>query len=99
PESQQVIIDITFNKTIETMVGLGNDDVLIDSQIATIEHCRDAAKGFSVGQTLIGTGISLIMYFVFALILAAILKQGRPGFLNIPNTSSDDSEVSSQENI
>jgi len=99
PEPQQVIIDKTINKTIETMEGLGMDDDLIDSQIATIEQSRDAAKGFSVGQTLKGTAISLIMYFVFALILAAILKRERPGFLNIPNTSSDDSEVSSQENI
>lgn len=99
PEPQQVIFDKTINMTIETMEGLGADEDLIDSQIAELEQTRDSLKGFSMGQTVKGLAISLIMYFVFALILAAILKRERPGFLNVPNASSDNADELSQENL
>ncbi|TDS12250.1 DUF4199 domain-containing protein [Sphingobacterium paludis] len=84
PELQQIIFDKTINFTIETMESVGADDDRIDKQVADLEKTRDEAQTFSIGQTLKGLGVSLIMYFVFALILAAILKREKPAFLNIP---------------
>ncbi|MFD1771015.1 DUF4199 domain-containing protein [Sphingobacterium suaedae] len=81
PEPQQIIFDKTINMTIETMESIGADDDLIDKQVADLEKTRDELREFSIGQTLKGLGVSLIMYFVFALILAAILKRERPAFL------------------
>ena len=88
PEPQQIVFDKTINLTIETMESIGADDDLIDKQVADLEKQRDELRVFSVGQSVKGLAIALIMYFVFALILAAILKRERPGFLNIPNDSN-----------
>ncbi len=85
PEPQQIVFDKTINLTIETMESIGADDDLIDKQVADLEKQRDELREFSIGQNLKGLGIALIMYFVFALILAAILKRERPGFLPIQN--------------
>ncbi|WP_437917807.1 DUF4199 domain-containing protein [Sphingobacterium sp. LRF_L2] len=88
PEPQQIFFDKTINLTIETMESIGADDDLIDKQVADLEKARDESRNFSIGQTLKGLGISLIMYFVFALVLAAILKRERPAFLNV-STNED----------
>ncbi|HLS94630.1 MAG TPA: DUF4199 domain-containing protein [Sphingobacterium sp.] len=98
PEPQQVIFDKTINMTIETMESVGADDDLIDKQVADLEETRDELRTFSVGQTLKGLGVSLIMYFVFALILAAILKRERPAFLNVSNTGNDATPVQEDGN-
>lgn len=98
PEPQQIIFDKTINMTIETMEGLGVDEDIIDSQIAELEQARDTSRGFSIGQTLQSLAISLIMYFVFALVLAAILKRERPAFLNVPNTPDQDADDIAQVN-
>lgn len=96
PEPQQVVFDKTINLTIETMEDIGADDDLIDKQVADLEKQRDALRDFSIGQSLKGLGVSLIMYFIFSLILAAILKRERPVFLAVPKSdegaSMDDSE-------
>lgn len=84
-EPQQAIFDKTINMTIETMESAGLDDDLIDKQIAELEKTRDEMRSFSIGQVLKALGVSLIMYFVFALILAAILKRERPAFLQANN--------------
>ena len=83
PEPQQIVFDKTINLTIETMESIGADDDLIDKQVADLEKQRDELREFSIGQNLKGLGIALIMYFVFALILAAILKRERPAFLPV----------------
>ncbi|HLT88337.1 MAG TPA: DUF4199 domain-containing protein [Sphingobacterium sp.] len=85
PEPQQIVFDKTINLTIETMESIGADDDLIDKQVADLEKQRDELREFSIGQNLKGLGIALIMYFVFALILAAILKRERPAFLPVQN--------------
>lgn len=83
PEPQQVVFDKTINMTIEAMESAGMDDDLIDKQVGDMEKARDDIRNFSVGQLLKALGISLILYFVFALILAAILKRERPMFLKV----------------
>lgn len=85
PEPQQVIFDKTINMTIETLESAGLDDDLIDKQVADLEKKRDEMRTFSIGLVLKGLGVSLIMYFVFALVLAAILKRERPAFLQVNN--------------
>ena len=85
PEPQQIVFDKTINLTIETMESIGADDDLIDKQVADLEKQRDELRKFSIGQNLKGLGVALIMYFIFALILAAILKRERPAFLPVQN--------------
>ena len=81
PEPQQVIFDKTINLTIETMESVGADEDLIDKQVADLEKTRDDLRTFSFGQSLKGLGVNLIMYFVLALIFAAVLKREKPAFL------------------
>lgn len=95
PEPQQVVFDKTINLTIETMESMGMDDDLIDKQVGDLEKQRDTLRNFSFGQNLKGLAIALIMYFVFALILAAILKRERPSFLPLKN-ASDQAEAGDQ---
>lgn len=93
PEPQQVVFDKTINMTIETMESMGVEDDVIDKQVADLEKTRDDLRVFSIGQTLKGLGVNLILYFVFSLILAAIFKRERPAFLRVPaneaNTDPD----------
>lgn len=89
PEPQQIVFDRTINNTIEMMEEMGADDDLIDSQVADLEQKRDSMREFSFMQTLKGLAVALIMYFVLALILAAILKRERPVFLSMPPQNDD----------
>lgn len=89
PEPQQVVFDKTINFTIETMESVGADEDLIDKQVSELEKTRDEMRSFSIGQTFKGLGVSLIMYFVFALILAAILKCEKPAFLQVPRDADE----------
>lgn len=85
PEQQQIVFDKTINFTIETMESAGLDDDVIDKQVADLEKTRDESREFSFGRVVKGLGVTLIVYFVFALILAAILKREKPMFLKVSN--------------
>jgi len=78
PEPQRVVFDKAINSTIETLESAGADDEMIDKQVAELEKQRENLSTFSLGQTLKGLGVTLIMYFVFALVLAAVFKKERP---------------------
>src|SRR5690606_3701720 len=93
PEPQQDVVDKTINLTIETMESIGADDDLIDKQVADLEKQRDELREFSIGQNLKGLGVALIMYFIFALILAAILKRERPAFLPVQDDWNQEGDV------
>lgn len=97
PEPQQIIFDKTINNTIEMMEDMGADDDLIDKQVADLEQTRDSMREFSFMQTFKGLGVALIMYFVLALILAAILKREKPIFLRVPNHQPDNGGQSKLE--
>jgi len=97
PEPQQIIFDRTINFTIETMESAGLEDDIIDKQVADLEKTRDEMRNFSIGQALKALGVSLIMYFVFALILAAILKREKPAFLTV-NQGGDDAHPWQEKN-
>lgn len=98
PEPQQIVFDKTINNTIEMMEDMGADDDLIDKQVADLEKTRDGLREFSFMQTFKGLGVSLIMHFILALILAAVLKWERPAFLTVPKKENDlsDSEYKGQ---
>lgn len=93
PEPQQVVFDKTINMTIETLESVGIEDDVIDKQVAELEKTRDDLRVFSPGQTLKGMGVNLIIYFVFALILAAIFKREKPAFLRV----NDEGEITGVE--
>lgn len=97
PEPQQIVFDKTINNTIEMMEDMGVDDDLIDKQVADLEQKRDGLREFSFMQTLKGLGVALIMYFILALILAAILKRERPVFLSMPSQNDDLSDSERKE--
>lgn len=97
PEPQQIVFDKTINNTIEMMEDMGVDDDLIDKQVADLEQKRDGLREFSFMQTLKGLGVALIMYFILALILAAILKRERPVFLSMPPQNDDLSDSERKE--
>src|SRR5690606_8724330 len=86
PEPQQVVFDKTINFTIEKLESVGADDEMIDKQVAELEKAREELRTFSLGQILKGIGLTLIMYFVFSLILAAIFKRERHAFLKAENS-------------
>ncbi len=98
PEPQQLVFDKTINFTIETMESVGADEDLIDKQVSELEKTRDEMRSFSFGQTLKGLGVSLIMYFVFALVLAAILKCEKPAFLQVSREEDQDGQDHPQVN-
>ncbi|WDF70108.1 DUF4199 domain-containing protein [Sphingobacterium oryzagri] len=85
PEQQQIIFDKTINFMIESLESAGASDDVIDKQVADLEKARDESREFSIGRLVKGLGVNLIVYFVFALILAAILKREKPMFLKVDN--------------
>lgn len=97
PEPQQVVFDKTINFTIETMESVGADEDLIDKQVADLEKTRDEMRSFSIGQTLKGLGVNLIMFFVLALIYAAVLKREKPAFLRVSTDENGNSTIEKEE--
>lgn len=96
PDLQASMIDNSLNLTIESMESFGAGDDAIDEAVAKIEQERDALGQITIGQVIKGIFISLLMYFVFALILAAIFKKEKPIFqkssLSESATPSEDIE-------
>lgn len=80
PGLQQEAIDNTINMTIETMEATGAQDENIDNTIEMLEQQRNALSEMTIGQTLKGLAITIVMYFVLSLILAAIFKREKPIF-------------------
>lgn len=80
PRLQEEAINNVLNVTIESLEGYGAPDEQIDATVEEIEKQKEALGSLSIGQVVKGLAISLILYFVFALILAAIFKKERPVF-------------------
>lgn len=89
PEQQLVIYDKTMNLMIETLENAGAEDDVIDKQVAELEKQRDEFREFSIGRVVKALGVTLILYVVFALILAAILKREKPVFLTVNNAGDE----------
>lgn len=82
PLPQEEVINNTMNLTIEMMENSGVDDEQIDSIIAEIEKGKEQLGVFSLGTIVKGVLITLMIYFVLSLILAAIFKKEKPIFIN-----------------
>lgn len=81
PTLQEEAMDNMLNVTIEGLEAMGAPDEQIDATVESIEEQREMLGTLSIGQVIKGLAISLILYFVFALILAAIFKKERPVFI------------------
>lgn len=81
PTIQEESIRNMMNMSIEVMESAGLPDAQIDATIQQFEEELATVGSLSVGQTIKGLAISLIMYFVLALVFAAIFKREKPVFI------------------
>ncbi|MGO1520473.1 MAG: DUF4199 domain-containing protein, partial [Sphingobacterium sp.] len=56
-------------------------DEQIDTVLEMLDQQKEALGSLSFGQVFKGLFVSLLLYFVLALILAAIFKKDKPVFL------------------
>lgn len=80
PHLQEDAIDNMMNLTIEAQEAAGLSDEQIDGTIEQLELQKEQIRQISVGMVIKGIAVSLLFYFVFALILAAIFKKEEPVF-------------------
>lgn len=96
PSLQEEMLDNSLNLTIESMESFGAGDEAVDEAVAKIEMQRDSIGDISFGQVFRGLFISFLLYFVLALILAAIFKKEKPVFEPI-NRAIDDTIPPAQD--
>ena len=80
PDFQREAIENTQNLTIEMMEASNQSDEQIDATLELLDQQKEALGSMSIGQTLKGLAISLLLYFVLALIFAAIFRKEKPMF-------------------
>lgn len=83
-------LDHTMNLTIESLEEMNGISGELDKTIMDIESQRDSMTSPKFSDTVKGLFISLLLYFILALILAAIFKKEKPIF---------DSPVAPEEDI
>lgn len=81
PTLQIEAIENTQNLTIEMMEETNTPDEQIDTVLEMLDQQKEALGSLSFGQVFKGLFVSLLLYFVLALILAAIFKKDKPVFL------------------
>ncbi|MFD2598908.1 DUF4199 domain-containing protein [Sphingobacterium corticis] len=81
PSLEERSLDNMANLSIEYFESLGVPDEQIDATIAEIDVQREALYTFSLPKLLQAVALTLIMYFILALILAAIFKKEQPMFV------------------
>jgi len=89
PTIQEEVMNNTSSLTIEMMENSGANDDQIDEVIAKLDEAKASISNISFSQFFKGFGITLISYFVLALILAAIFKREKPVFLQGTRDSND----------
>jgi signal transduction histidine kinase len=80
PNLQFEAIENTQNLTIEMMESNNIPDEQIDTTLEMLDQQKEALGSLSIGQILKGMAISILLYFILALIFAAIFKRERPMF-------------------
>ncbi|QBR13002.1 DUF4199 domain-containing protein [Sphingobacterium sp. CZ-2] len=80
PQLQEQVLDKTRNMTIEYYESINASDEAIDTIVAELDKQRDALGSLSIGQNILGLFIYFLVYFVLALIFAAIFKKEKPMF-------------------
>lgn len=74
--------EIILNTSTEMAEMFTDDQELIDQTIAETEEALDKQFNPGIGDMIKSLSISIIWYFIGALILAAIFKRERPVFIN-----------------
>lgn len=92
PEYASKVTEITLNATTEMMEKFTSDQDVIDEAIAETEKGLERQFNPGFGDMAKSLGISILVYFVFALIWAAIFKRDRPVFM----PQQDDDEEAAQ---
>ena len=87
PGLQEDVLRNTINVTIEYMESSGAPDDVIDSRIANLEEQMQTIGALKMNDAFRGIMISILMQFIFSLVLAAItrnekLSQGKPNHIN-----------------
>jgi len=80
PTLQFEAIENTQNLTIEMMEANNLPDEQIDTTLELLDQQKEALGSLSIGQIIKGLAVSLLLYFVLALIFAAIFKKEKPMF-------------------
>ncbi|MFZ4262663.1 DUF4199 domain-containing protein [Sphingobacterium sp. HJSM2_6] len=98
PTLQEESIDNTLNLTIELLESTGVSDEQIDAKIAEIEQQKEDLANLTIGQQIKGLMVYFLLYFVVALIFAAIFKKEKPIFYKVPASNpafpEDDNQIS-----
>lgn len=89
PSLQFEAIENTQNLTIEMMEANNIPDEQIDTTLKMLDDQKEALGSLSIGQVLKGLAISLLLYFVLALIFAAIFKKEKPLFKPVTSDSGE----------
>ncbi|GAA4511904.1 DUF4199 domain-containing protein [Sphingobacterium thermophilum] len=74
PGIQEDVLRNTINLTIEQMENSGVENEVIDSRVAALEEQMNAIGHISFKDVFRGLMISILMQFIFSLILAAITR-------------------------
>lgn len=87
PGLQEEVLRNTINVTIEQLESSGAPDDVIDSRVATLEEQMNSLGQLTLKDTFRSLMISILMQFIFSLILAAItrnekLSQAKPTNFN-----------------
>lgn len=81
PDYPAKITEISLNATTEMMESMTNDQEMIDEAIAEMEQGLEKQFNPSVMDILKSVAVSALIYFIGALIWAAIFKRDRPVFI------------------
>ena len=74
PALQEEVLRNTINVTIEQLESSGAEDDIIDSKVATLEEQMNSLGEITIKSTFRSLMISILMQFIFSLILAAITR-------------------------
>ena len=82
PKYNNIIAEATLNTTTELMEKITTDQELIDKTISDTELALEKQLNPSFIDIVKALGFSVLMYFIIALVWAAIFKRDRPIFLS-----------------
>lgn len=74
PALQEDVLRNTINVTIEYMESSGAPDDIIDSRVANLEEQMQALGNLQLKDAFRGLMISILMQFIFSLILSAVTR-------------------------
>src|SRR5690554_3013656 len=80
PDYNRIITEASLNATTELMENISSDQEVIDKTIAETEEALESQLNPSFFDIVKSLGFSVLVYFIFSLIWAAIFKRDRPIF-------------------